>query len=102
MKLVRNQIPEIIEQSGSSCKHHIADLLELKEMLYKKMNEELNEFIELPSLEEAADMYEVLRTIVWAHNISMEDVMLAAESKRQKRGGFNDGVILEKVFNESR
>ena len=58
MKLVRNQIPEIIEQDGSSCRHHTADLLELKTMLYEKMHEELSEFIELPSLEEAADMYE--------------------------------------------
>ena len=71
-------------------------------MLYEKMHEELDEFIELPSIEEAADMYEVLRTIVWVHNMSMEDVVMTAESKRQKRGGFNDGIILEKVLNESR
>jgi predicted house-cleaning noncanonical NTP pyrophosphatase (MazG superfamily) len=100
MKLVRNQIPEIIEESGKSCTHHLADLLELKSRLYEKMHEELDEFVEVPSLEEAADMYEVLRTIVWVHNMSMEDVIMTAESKRQKRGGFSDGVILERVFDE--
>ena len=97
MKLVRDLIPQIIEDDGNSCDYHTANLPELKEMLYKKMHEELNEFIEKPCLEEAADMYEVLKTICWLHNIGMPAVISSAVEKREKRGGFGEGIILEGV-----
>ena len=97
MKLVRDRIPEIIFQSGKQCKWHEANFQELKESLYKKLDEELQEFIENPSQEEAADMYEVLRTICWLHQISMESVIEHASYKRSSKGGFHEGIILEEV-----
>ena len=100
MKLVRDFIPRIIEESGSACEYHIAGMSELSEELYKKMAEELEEFIENPSLEEAADMYEVLKTICWIHNISIPDVVGEAVKKREKRGGFIEGIILDRVLDK--
>ena len=61
MKLVRDKIPQIIEESGRSCEYHVASHDEYKTRLYEKMREELDEFIEAPCEEEAADMYEVLQ-----------------------------------------
>jgi len=97
MKLVRDLIPQIIEESGKSCEYHVANYDEYKARLYKKMREELDEFIDMPCYEEAADMYEVLRAICEFHDLDIEGVERHATVKRLLRGGFNDRIILEKV-----
>ena len=101
MKLVRDNIPFIIEQSGITCEYHVANYDEYKVHLYKKMREELDEFINTPCYEEAADMWEVFLSICELHKISISRVKLSADDKRKKRGGFKDRIILETV-NESR
>ena len=58
MKLVRDKIPDIIKENGKKCKYHVADHSEYKASLYEKMREELDEFIDTPCYEEAADIYE--------------------------------------------
>ena len=65
------------------------------------MKEELQEFMEEPSLEEAGDMYEVLRCLCWIHKFDMEDVINAADLKRIDRGGFNRGIILDAIEDET-
>ena len=97
MKLVRDRIPQIIEQTGKTPKCHQADLQEFIRRLGDKMKEELQEFMEKPSLEEAGDMYEVLRCLCWLYRFDMEDVINAADLKRIDRGGFNRGIVLEEV-----
>jgi len=101
MKLVRDGIPRIIEESGRTCEYYIADDEEYRARLYEKMHEELNEFIENPSYEEAADIWEVLRALCLEHALCMEVVENVAMDKRETTGGFYDKIILEKV-NESR
>ena len=96
-KLVRDYIPSIIAESGKTCDYRIATMEELEEKLYEKMNEELYEFIENPCIEEAADMYEVLKSICWLHRINIDEVINAARDKAIKRGGFSAGLVLEKV-----
>ena len=100
MKLVRDRIPQIIIESGQTPRCHVADLPEFTTRLYEKMKEELGEFIENPCVEEAADMYEVLRSICWMHKISMEEVSEAAASKNISRGAFTCGYVLEGVESE--
>ena len=102
MKLVRDLIPTIIEESGKSCTYHIAEGGELQRRLYEKMREELDEFVENPCIEEAADMWEVLHAIFEVHGIHHRDVMNKAEDKEEERGGFTKGIVLEKVINEIR
>lgn len=97
MKLVRDLIPTIIEESGKQCEYHIADTDEHRLGLYTKMGEEMAEFIENPSIEEAADIYEVLRGICLAHDLRMLDVIRAAERKKIERGGFTARIILDDV-----
>jgi predicted house-cleaning noncanonical NTP pyrophosphatase (MazG superfamily) len=101
VKLVRDNIPKIIEDTGKSCRYHIAGYNEYETRLYDKMREELDEFIEAPSYEEAADMWEVFLSICELHEIKMRRLKLAMENKRKERGGFKDRIILESV-NESR
>jgi len=102
MKLVRDLIPQIIEEDGKSCVYHIAVSSEYKARLYKKMDEELNEFVEDPCCEEAADIYEVLSALCCFHKIDMELVKTTAANKRKERGGFEGRIILEKVVDKSR
>jgi len=102
MKLVRDKIPNIIKESGKTCEYHVANHDEYKARLYEKMREELDEFINTPCEEEAADMYEVLRAICLLHTFPMEVVEDVAKGKRAQRGAFNDMIVLEKVSGESR
>ena len=103
MKLVRDFIPRIIEENGKTCEYHVASYDENKVRLYEKMREELEEFINTPCIEEAADMYEVLRAICKLHGLEMVYVEVEAADKRlgrtghSPRGGFKDRIILEKV-----
>jgi len=97
MKLVRDLIPQIIEESGKSCEYHVASYDEYKARLYEKMREELDEFINTPCYEEAADMYEVFSAICDVHEMNMTQVQYAAAVKRRERGGFKDKIILERV-----
>ena len=98
MKLVRDRIPRIIQDSGKTTKCHSADLEEFSHRLEDKMKEELTEFMDNPCHEEAADMYEVLRCLCWINNLYMEDVINAADIKRINKGGFTKGIVLEEVI----
>ena len=95
MKLVRDYIPNIIKENGEVCKYHIASYDEYKRRLYEKMREELDEFIDTPCVEEAGDMYEVLRAICELHELDMHHVGCAADDKRESRGGFSRRIVLE-------
>lgn len=97
-KLVRDLIPKIIHESGKKCKYRIVnDIKGFESALVAKMNEEMSEFIENPSYEEAADVYEVLYTLAWLHKVDMQGVIKTAIEKREERGGFHRGIILESV-----
>ncbi len=97
-KLVRNKIPNIIKESGRKPIFRKAPKKDLPHLLYNKMIEELNEFFEEPSVEEAADLYEVLRTLAWLHKLSMSDVVKQADEKRTLKGDFKRGLVLEDII----
>jgi predicted house-cleaning noncanonical NTP pyrophosphatase (MazG superfamily) len=97
MKLVRDKIPKIIEDSGRKCKYHIAKIPEYNLSLYDKVLEEMTEFKEYPCVEEAADIYEVFLALLRNSGIEYQDVKDVAAAKREERGGFSIGYILEEV-----
>jgi len=98
MKLVRDKIPEIIEKSGSwALCRSIYGRDEHLDFLKLKMIEEVDEFLDDPCLEEAADIYEVFRQLLILNNLVFEDVVYAATNKRHEKGGFSNGVILQEV-----
>ena len=98
MKLVRDKIPDIIREDGKECKYHVAKHNEYKTRLYEKMREELDEFINTPSYEEAADIYEVFSSICALHDMTMFQVEVAAVGKRNERGSSRDRIVLEEVI----
>ena len=98
MKLVRDYIPEIIKEGGKWClTRTVHGIDEHMVMLKEKIQEEAQEFIENPCYEEAADMLEVIRSFCYLNNLEFEAVIDAAQKKREERGSFNNGIILQRV-----
>ena len=73
-KLVRDRIPEIIEQSGSQCTCAVLSQEDCLLMLDKKLGEELEEYQESKSMEELADLLEVIHAVAKARGSSMEEI----------------------------
>ena len=96
-KLVRDRIPEIIEASG---KKYVCSTLSddaYLAMLDEKLNEELAEYQESKSMEELADLLEVVRTVAAARGSSIEEVEAIRRDKAAKRGGFVKKILLTEV-----
>jgi len=95
-KLVRDKILKILKKSGVGHKYHIAENdAEYLEKLYKKLQEEIGEFREEPSVEEFADILQVLESIVKFHKFDLNDIKEVKSSKRHNKGGFDNRIILE-------
>lgn len=73
-KLVRDQIPEIIEADGETCVIEILPDAQYLEMVDAKLNEELAEYQESKSLEELADLLEVMGAMVKARGWTWEQL----------------------------
>lgn len=96
-KLVRDNIPEIIEKSGKRCVIRALDEGEYLDMLDAKLNEELAEYQESKSMEEIADLLEVVHAVVKARGSSMEEIEKIRLQKAEKRGAFEKRILLESV-----
>ena len=97
-KLVRDKIPEIIANDGES-------VMEIKTLgnedyllsLNNKLQEELNEYLESGSVEELADIEEVLRALLNVKNVSYDEFELIRKAKVEKRGAFDKKIYLVSV-----
>jgi len=99
-KLVRDKIPQIIEDSGKKCEIHIANEEEHYNLLEAKLQEEVQEFLTDKNLEELADVMEVLFGLADSLGFSEEELLRKREEKKEERGGFKEGIVLEGVFEE--
>ena len=97
-KLVRDRIPEIIEQTGKTCTCSILSDEDYLKMLDEKLNEELAEYQEDKSMEELADLLEVVRAIAIARGSSIEEIEKIRRAKAEKRGEFEKKIYLEEVI----
>ena len=96
-KLVRDKIPQIIEQSGKSCVTRVLSTEEYAAALNAKLQEELNEYLADGSMEELADLLEVMMTAAKARGHDFSEVEAIRREKAEKRGRFNDRIYLESV-----
>jgi predicted house-cleaning noncanonical NTP pyrophosphatase (MazG superfamily) len=96
-KLVRDKIPEIIRSNGAEPVTRTLDEKEYLEELVKKLKEEVTEFDEDRSLEELADIKEVLIAIRIALGIKSNDLEQARRDKADKNGRFKKRIYLESV-----
>jgi len=63
----------------------------------RKLQEEVQEFVENPCAEEAADIMETFHFVCNRLGIKDSEIMAATTTKRIERGGFDLGYILEWV-----
>ncbi len=94
-KLVRDKIPQIIQADGKSpIIRTLSDEDYLKE-LDKKLNEEVAEYQADKSIEEMADVLEVLYAICEARGHSLEELEQVRKEKSDKRGAFKERIYWE-------
>ena len=96
-KLVRDHIPQRIEQSGKSSKHTMISGQDLQEALVAKLAEEGQEFLESKEPEELADLLEVVHGLIEARGVEYAFIEQLRLAKREQRGGFSKGIFLEYV-----
>ena len=94
-KLVRDKIPEIIENNGEVPKTRILSDEEYLIELNKKLQEEMQEYLASYDIEELADLEEVLLAILDAKNLSHEEFENIRMRKVEKRGAFKNKIFLE-------
>jgi predicted house-cleaning noncanonical NTP pyrophosphatase (MazG superfamily) len=94
-KLVRDKIPEIIINKGGVPVTHIADDVEYWQKLKEKLQEEINEFIEAESIEEMADVLEVIDAIIDFKKFNKNELQKVKNIKAEERGKFENRIILE-------
>ncbi len=99
-KLVRDRIPEIIGAAGKSCTVEVLPDQEYLRFLDQKLNEELLEYQQSKSLEELADLLEVIRAVVTARGWSWEELERVRADKAEKRGAFDRKLLLKEVEGE--
>lgn len=97
-KLIRDKIPEIIEAAGKRCIVEVMNEEEYLEALDDKLNEELAEYQADKSLEELADLLEVMYAVVRARGYTTEELERVRKQKAEKRGGFEKRLRLKGVI----
>jgi len=93
-KLVRDKIPSIMEANGQQADIRILGEAEYMRALQEKLKEEVREYLEDRTLEELADILEVVYALAAAEGYTKEDLHQACQQKREKRGGFAERIYL--------
>jgi predicted house-cleaning noncanonical NTP pyrophosphatase (MazG superfamily) len=94
-KLIRDRIPELVQQSGQICNYAEAKNPELFiELLRAKLIEEVNEFLSTGKVEELADISLVVETIAGILGYSEEQFKKVCADKIEERGKFENKYII--------
>lgn len=99
-KLVRDFIPEIIMAAGKTYTTEILSPEDYLRMLDAKLDEELAEYHKDQTIEELADLMEVIRAVAVARGYTLEDLEKIRTDKATKRGGFEKRILLKEVYDD--
>jgi len=84
-KLIRDKVPENLDNKNVKYKIHIADEKEYEEKLREKLGEEVQEF----------DILEVIYALCDFYKIDKENLEKIRKDKFEKKGGLKNRIILE-------
>jgi predicted house-cleaning noncanonical NTP pyrophosphatase (MazG superfamily) len=97
-KIVRDKIPQIMRARGQYPRYRVVEAgsREKRALLGRKLQEECTEFLASvpPSLEELADVLEVVYALAEEIGSSRAGVERLRREKHGTHGGFVDGVVL--------
>ncbi|WKA54477.1 nucleoside triphosphate pyrophosphohydrolase [Planococcus shixiaomingii] len=100
-KLIRDSVPEVIEKTGKEFSTRILNEDEYIIELKKKLSEELVEYNEAETNEEAieelADILELIHAATKTHGSSFVKLEEVRKQKAEKRGGFEKRIFLIEV-----
>lgn len=96
-KLVRDRIPEVIEENGEKPEFHIVDDDEYSERLVEKLDEEVSEYKTSREIGELADILEVIHALQKDRGRTVEELQKKREQKAEQRGRFDKGIVLDRV-----
>lgn len=102
-KLVRSYvIDEEMDRAKLSVNYIILSDDEYKNELLRKFHEEVLEVLDAQNkqelIEEIADSYEVIDSILKANNIEKSEVMKVQNAKRNKKGGFGGKYFIKSII----
>ncbi|WP_290748150.1 nucleoside triphosphate pyrophosphohydrolase [Exiguobacterium sp. UBA3968] len=100
-KLVRDAIPNIIDQNGKKATFQTLDEHKFLVEAKKKLHEELAEYEEATTdadaVEELADLLELIQALAKTHGVTVEELEAVRQKKQQQRGGFEERLYLIEV-----
>ena len=96
-KLVKDRIPEMLRSTGLAPETKVAATDEYWRSLREKLQEEVAEYLESESIEEIADILEVIDSICEHKGIDRTALHKLKDEKRAVRGGLVGRIILERV-----
>lgn len=97
-KVVRDNIPSIIEQSGKKYEVHELNDDDFLVGLKTKLLEEINEFNDGEDVAELADVLEVVYAIARLKGVSREKLEEIRKAKADSNGGFDNNLYLVKTY----
>ena len=97
-KIVRDQIPDLIAKSERIPVYDVVSTEEAIAGLEAKLSEELSEYLTDHSLEEMADLLEVMHGILYHKGISWDQLEEVRLKKRAERGGFEQRLLLTDIL----
>lgn len=93
-KLVRDNIPKIIENNGEIPNYRVLEAREYLVALEKKLDEEVGEYHQDKTPEELANILEVVYALAATSGCSREQLMAIYQQKHDNRGGFEKRYYL--------
>ena len=94
-KLVRDNVPQHIKAKGEAIKTHTAGDVEYWSKLKEKLLEEVGEFNKDESVEELADLLEVIDAIIEYKKFDRGEIEKVKGEKAETKGGFKNRIILD-------
>lgn len=96
-KLVRDKTPAIIAAKGGSSRTRTLGDEEYVEALEKKLREEVIEYVDQPSVEELADILEIVYALGDLQGANPHEIEEVRKTKAEERGSFKERIFLETV-----
>ncbi|MES2436664.1 MAG: nucleoside triphosphate pyrophosphohydrolase [Patescibacteria group bacterium] len=96
-KLVRDNVPNLARQQGEKVSVHYASDEEFWLKLKQKLQEEINEFAKLETMDSLADVLEVIDAICEFKKFDVRELNAVRENKAIEHGTFTKRVILDET-----
>lgn len=93
LKLVRDKFPSTMPHKDRNASYQRVSGKARINALKEKLVEEHEEFIQSGGVDELADMVEVILHIADEKGVSQKELFKAIENKRNKLGGFKEGIL---------